>query len=87
MPHADECIAKVTNFVTTIACYLDPARNAFAVEVHTLHPKTFSPRKARKTDMHPDDAITMFNQNAKEHGFKKRITRENFPQGWYSNDS
>ena len=83
MPDADDCIAKVTNFVTTLACYLDPARNAIAVEVHTLHPVDFTPRKARTTDMHPDDAIIMFNQNAKEYGFKKRLSRKDFPQGWY----
>jgi hypothetical protein len=80
MPHADECIAKVTNFVTTLACYLDPARNAYAVEVHTLHRIEFTPRKARKTDLTPAEAITWFNQNAKEYGFKKRITIDNFPR-------
>lgn len=86
MPHADDCVAKVTNFVTTLACYLDPARNAFAVEVHTLHHLDFTPRKAFKTDLTPKEAILLFNYNAREYGFKKRITLENFPQGWYFND-
>jgi len=79
--HADRCIAKITNFITTISCFPDPFHpNAFTVKVDTLHLPEMSPRHARKSNMTAPEAARIFNMNANEYGFPKRITVADFTE-------
>jgi hypothetical protein len=77
--HANKCIAKITNFATTISCFHDPfLPNAYVVKVDTLHLPELSPRHAKKCGMPPAEAANVFNVNARVHGFQKRISVEDF---------
>lgn len=87
IPPASKCLAKVTNFFVTIACYLDGSDGSathYIIEIEAIDRETFKkqpwPTTAKTGWLTPKDAVGTFNRIAKEHGFKKRIFLEDFKE-------
>jgi hypothetical protein len=78
LPPAHRCIAKVTNFMVTIACYRDPL-GTFIIAAEILDETTFGKTiticsKSRYMRM----TIREFNDTAKRFGFRKKISVKDF---------
>jgi hypothetical protein len=83
--HANRCIGKVTNFLTTISCFPQRGAGPYGLTLYTVEIKElvtkgltyeFSSYKHRNLTKH--EALCTFNGTAAENGFKTRIQLEDF---------
>jgi hypothetical protein len=88
--HTDECIAKVTDFITTLEIYRDPswslAANRYAIIIKEINKTTFKTVMTRHPDLTPAEAVFLFNKKASGCGFKVRVSvlmpRESVIRAW-----
>jgi hypothetical protein len=78
--HADKCIGKVTNFITTISCFPGPHQPFYTVELEELRLVGKSYKRTRHCvrDLTAKESLCIFNGEAAAKGFKTRLKIEDF---------
>ena len=76
IPHADNCIVKVTNYITTIGCWKD-SEGCYVIGIETLNKMMDDQQKVIFTGGIPA-TIKNFNSEAKSFGFRRQITEGDF---------